>query len=645
MALNVRYGYNLLIIVILLVCIWFVYVSIESKTYYRRMFKRFMWCAVVVYLNRLLSVALEMGDIATTDALLYGERILHFCLTVAIYALYSFFLFCLINPHRFESRRVRWIFFAPCIIAGTLLLTSPWTHLFMYVENGVCYDGVLFWLLSVVRGGYALVATIYAISKRHLLPRIFGESVMLVAFFAFLQAVQYVLSHDEMLYYSMLIVNIIIFLLAFTMVEFYKDSLTGLLNKDAFEQFATRQIGNKNNKVVYLVKLKNYEYLKDNYNDFALLRVIKQLGDDIQEYVKYPSVYYLGIGRYVIIVNKRDKFEEEVFLSKLRARLEVPFDMSGADVYMSLFVAVMNLEDGRISKENFYKYITACDEMKYRSKESIELVYSDALGLDKLQRYRNVEDAIERALVEKEFEMYYQPIYSTAEDKIISAEALIRLNDRILGYVSPDEFIPISENNGKILEISEFVLDSVFRYVRDSRLHEVGVNFVEINLSVMQCMDQNLVERLQHYIHKYDVDPRHINLEITETAASYDENRLREQLQRIKALGFTFSLDDYGTGYSNLLRVLEYPVDIIKLDKSIVWSAFYETNNFIMLRNLISMFHDVQRRIVAEGIETLTQVEALRELECDYLQGYYYSKPVKGQEFYEYVKAFNSREK
>lgn len=643
MAINVRYGYNLLIITILFVCIWFVYMSIESKTFYRRMFKRFMWCTVAVYLNRMLSLAMDMGDIPTTDMLLYAERVFHFGLTVAIYALYSFFLFCLISPHRYESHKVRWMFFTPCIITGALLVTSQWTHLILYVENGVCYDGILFWLLSIVRGGYALIATIYMVGKRHLLPRIFGQSVILVAFFAALQAVHYVLTHDEMLYYSMLIVNIVIFLLAFTMVEFYKDSITGLLNKEAFEQFATSQIGKKGNKSVYLIKLKNYEYLKDNYNDFALLDVIKQLADDILEYVSQPSVYYLGIGRYVIIINKKDKFVEEVFLSKLRERLEIPFEFGDASVYINMFVAVMNLEDGRISKENFYKYIAACDEIKYRSKESIELVYSDALGMDKLQRYRNVEDAIERALAEDEFEMYYQPIYSTQDERIISAEALIRLNDRILGYISPDEFIPISENNGKILEISEFVLDTVFRFVSEGHMKEIGLQFVEVNLSVMQCMDENLVERLQYYIQKYQVNPRYINLEITETAASYDEDRLKKQLQKMKNLGFNFSLDDYGTGYSNLVRVLEYPVDIIKLDKSIVWSAFYEANNFIMLRNLISMFHDVKRKIVAEGIETEEQVNTLRELECDYLQGYYYSKPVNADAFCEYVKKYNNR--
>ena len=237
--------------------------------------------------------------------------------------------------------------------------------------------------------------------------------------------------------------------------------------------------------------------------------------------------------------------------------------------------------------------------------------------------------------------MFYQPIISTEKQKVISAEALIRLNDRVLGFVSPEEFIPISESNGKILEISEFVIDSVFRFVRDNPLKDMGIEFIELNLSVMQCMDKNLTEKLKYYTDKYQIDPKQINLEITETATNFDEDRLRAQLGKLKKLGFNFSLDDYGTGYSNLVRVLEYPVDIIKLDKTIVWSAFHDRDNFITLKNLISMFHDVRRKIVAEGVENEEQMNALIELGCDFLQGYYYSKPVCEEDFLAYIARHN----
>lgn len=638
---NLRFGYNLLIISILLVCLWFTYVSIKGKAYYKRVFRWLMWTGVMMYVTRLFEIAMDEGYIASNEFMLNLERTFHYLLTVSIYALYAFFMVCLIDQFHYYKRWKKILLFAPATFIDLLIIISPWTHLIFYVKDGAYYEGKIFLLVVLVRAFYAIVATVYAVAKRHLLPGVFGQSVILVASFATIQAVIFFYTHDETLYYSTLIVNIIVFLLALTVVEFYKDGLTGLLNREAFEQYSQKGIGRKGNKAVYLVKLKNYEYIKENCHETSLLKIIRDLGECLKEYTMLSSIYYLGVGRYVIIVHKKDKFVEGEFLEKLKERFDITFDLNGVNIHLNLFIAIMNMENGKINKNNFYKYFSACDDMKYRSKEPIEVIYSDSFGIDQVQRYRNVEEAIERALVEREFKMFYQPIISTQTKRIISAEALIRLNDRVLGFVSPEEFIPISESNGKILEISEFVIDSVFRFVNENPLKDMGIEFVELNLSVMQCMDKKLTETLQYYVNKYGIDPKQINLEITETATNFDEERLRLQLAKIKKLGFSFSLDDYGTGYSNLVRVLEYPVDIIKLDKSIVWSAFEDRDNFVTLRNLVSMFHDVRRKIVAEGVESEEQMAALTEVGCDFLQGYYYSKPVCEEEFLAFAAKFN----
>lgn len=636
-----KFAYNLLIISLLFVCLWFAYVSVKSNAYYRKIFRWLMWAGVLIYANRMFKIAMDDGIILCNDILLNIERSIHYVLTIIIYELYAFFMFCLIDQFHYFHKWKKLLMIIPGSLMCLLIITSPVTCLIFYVEDGVCYEGKLFFMMSIIRATYAITATIRAIVKRHLMPRIFDQSVILVAFFATIQGVVFWCYHDETLYYSTLIVNIIIFLLALTVVELYKDGLTGLLNREAFEQYAQKEIGRKGHKAVYLVKLKNYEYIKNNCRETSLLMVIKRLGECIKEYATLPSVYYLGVGRYAIIVHKRDKFAEEHFLTKLRERSDVTFDLNGISIQLNLFIAVMNMDNGKINSDNFYKYFSACDDIKYHSKEPLEVIYSDSLGIDQLQRYRDVEEAIERALVEKELRVFYQPIVSTESKKIISAEALIRLNDRVLGYISPEEFIPISENNGTIIEISEYVIDNVFRFVKNNPLKDMGIEFIELNLSAMQCMDKKLTENLEYYLSKYEINPKQINLEITETAAIFSEDRLRQQLIKIKQLGFSFSLDDYGTGYSNLVRVLEYPIDIIKLDKSIVWSAFHDKDNFVTLKNLISMFHDVRRKIVAEGVESEEQMNALTELGCDYLQGYYYSKPVSEEEFLAFVARFN----
>lgn len=637
-----KIAYNLLILSILVVCIWFVYVSVDSKAYYRKIYRGILWAAVLMYLNRLLAVSMEQDLISYGERMLAAERMVHYFLTLAIYTLYAYFIFCLVGQFHYYSRKRKIAFWSVNLAVNVLLITSPWTHAIFYVEDGVAYHGKLFFILILTRGIYALLATVYALMKRKLMIKIFGQSIILLAVFAAIQVTQFLICHDETMYYSTLIVNIIIFLLTITMVEFYKDSTTELLNKKAFRQFIDREIGKPGNEAVYLIKLKNYEYLRDNCYEPSVMVLVRQLAEYMKEYSMLSSIYYFEDGKFGIVVRQKDRFDENTFLDRLKERFCVPFELNGASINLTLFVAVLDVRNGKINKDNFYRYFAVCDGLKYRSNELIEVVRSDSFGIDELQRYRNIEDAIERALAEHEFEMYYQPIISTQTGRVVSAEALIRLKDRLMGFVSPEEFIPISENNGKILEISEYVIDSVFRFVKENDIAAMGMEFVEMNLSAMQCMDKNLTEKLQYYIHKYDIDPRRINLEITETATNFDEHRLKEQLLDIKKLGFTFSLDDYGTGYSNLVRVLEYPVDVIKLDKSIVWAAFTDRDSFVTIKNLISMFHDVRRKLVAEGVENEEQMITLKELGCDYIQGYYYSRPVPKTAFIEYTKSINN---
>ena len=640
--INMKIAYNLLILSILVVCIWFVYVSVDSKAYYRKIYRGILWAAVLMYLNRLLAVSMEQDLISYGEWMLAAERLVHYFLTLAIYTLYAYFIFCLVGQFHYYSRKRKIAFWSVNLAVNVLLITSPWTHAIFYVEDGVAYHGKLFFILILTRGIYALLATVYALMKRKLMIKIFGQSIILLAVFAVIQVTQFLICHDETMYYSTLIVNIIIFLLTITMVEFYKDSTTELLNKKAFRQFIDREIGKPGNEAVYLIKLKNYEYLRDNCYEPSVMVLVRQLAEYMKEYSMLSSIYYFEDGKFGIVVRQKDRFDENTFLDRLKERFCVPFELNGASINLTLFVAVLDVRNGKINKDNFYRYFAVCDGLKYRSNELIEVVRSDSFGIDELQRYRNIENAIERALAEHEFEMYYQPIISTQTGRVVSAEALIRLTDRLMGFVSPEEFIPISENNGKILEISEYVIDSVFRFVKENDIAAMGMEFVEMNLSAMQCMDKNLTEKLQYYIHKYDIDPRRINLEITETATNFDEHRLKEQLLDIKKLGFTFSLDDYGTGYSNLVRVLEYPVDVIKLDKSIVWAAFTDRDSFVTIKNLISMFHDVRRKLVAEGVENEEQMITLKELGCDYVQGYYYSRPVPKTAFIEYTKSINN---
>lgn len=636
--MKLEFGMLIMAICIFAVCFWFVNVGIRENSYYRQVYHWFIGVAIVMYLNRILELCMRDGYIVYSEKIHFFERALYYSMTMIVYVLYAYFIICFIHQLNIFSLRKKIMFFAPCGIMTVLVLTSYWTHFFFHIEDGVLCKDIGFWFILLTRIVYGVGATIYAIAKRHIMPKIFWQSAFLATVFALIQTVHNIITKDDYLYYITMTVNVIIFTLTIAVVEFYKDNLTGLLNHEAFEEYIQREMDKGATKTVYLIKLKNYEYIRNNWHEAGLLTAIAKMGEDLREIAKVPTIYYLDVGRYAVIVRKKDSFSEQEFFDKIKESMNATVESSDVNIHKNLFIAVINVEREKLTKNTFYKYFAICDEWKYRSNAPIEIVQGDSLGVDEVQRYRNIEGAIERALLEKEFKMFYQPIFSTEKKKVISAEALIRLNDRVMGYISPEEFIPISENNGKILEISEYVIDSVFRFISEHPLHKLGLEFIEVNLSVMQCMDKHLTKKLEYYIQKYNIDPRQINLEITETATNNDEDGLKKQLHKLKKLGFSFSLDDYGTGYSNLVRVLEYPVDVIKLDKSIVWSAFHDQDSFTTLKNLISMFHDVRRKIVAEGVETQEQKEVLRELGCDYLQGYYYSKPISEEEFIQYVR-------
>lgn len=153
-------------------------------------------------------------------------------------------------------------------------------------------------------------------------------------------------------------------------------------------------------------------------------------------------------------------------------------------------------------------------------------------------------------------------------------------------------------------------------------------------------MDDLLCYKLQGIMEKYEIPKSALNLEITETATMYEEVKLRRQMKHMSERGFLFSLDDYGTGYSNMESVIEYPLTLVKLDKSIVWSAVENEKTFITMGSLIHMFHNLGMKIVAEGVENTEQHKMLEELKCDYIQGYYYSRPLPKDEFLKYIKNF-----
>lgn len=253
------------------------------------------------------------------------------------------------------------------------------------------------------------------------------------------------------------------------------------------------------------------------------------------------------------------------------------------------------------------------------------------------KRVQEVENAITAALENKSFTVVYQPIYSASHGRFRSAEALLRLDDKKLGQVRPDEFIPIAEKSGLIVDIGKFVLEEVCRFISRNNLAELGLEYIEVNLSVVECLHDNLVDNVMEILNRNGVDSKFINFEITETASETFPETVMQNLNRLAERGICFSLDDYGTGYSNIKRILTMPLRIIKLDKEIIHAYFsMETSEAdIVMLETMRMFKKLNKLVVAEGIETKEQAERLIRMGCEFLQGYYFARPMSSGDLIE----------
>lgn len=266
---------------------------------------------------------------------------------------------------------------------------------------------------------------------------------------------------------------------------------------------------------------------------------------------------------------------------------------------------------------------------------------SIVLDEKKIGHYKEREETmalIQSAIDEDRIEVFYQPIYSTKEKKFVSAEALVRIRDKDGNIVPPGRFIPVAEKSGLISSIGEVVFDKVCAFIRDNQLREAyGIRYVEVNLSVRQCEEVSLAKTYIRIMERYGLDPACINLEITESTSVQTKKNLLKNMQVLIDYGVEFSLDDFGSGASNLNYIIDMPVSIVKFDRDMSQAYFDNHKAKFVMEAAMRMIHDMELEIVSEGVETKEQMEAIVALGIEYIQGYYFSRPLAGREFLQFV--------
>ena len=265
----------------------------------------------------------------------------------------------------------------------------------------------------------------------------------------------------------------------------------------------------------------------------------------------------------------------------------------------------------------------------------------DGAMMEQIRAERATAQMIRDALDEDRVVVYYQPIYSIKHKRFTSAEALVRIVDQDGRLVPPGAFIQVAEENGLISDIGKRVLEKTCSFYQSSDLASYGLGYIEVNLSVAQCADARLSEDYIGIMERANIEPYHINLEITESTSSREKQTLIGHMQQMLSHGVNFSLDDFGSGASNLNYILDMPVQFVKFDKEMIQEYFSSDKAKYVVEAAMHMIHGLGLEIVAEGVETEEQYRKMEEIKINYIQGFYFSKPLPEQEFLAFLHQAN----
>lgn len=530
-------------------------------------------------------------------------------------------------------------FTIPFAILTAALVVNLFTDSVFEISDHSYTRGEFFFILYINAVYYMLFGIIYLIKCRKILSRakIISISAMVPLMIAAI-LVQFV--------YPRLVVEMFagsISLLLITMTtqkpEELIDVRTGLGNYNAYVENVKRSFANSKPFTVVMLNIGGFLSIQSMLSYDSTIALLRYVGEEINKTAKNTrtdaEIYYLDRGRFRIITRYSDSEKAVQMAQKLSESLRKNETINKHAVEFIPNICVANCPD---DVKNFTTLLALGENFQDKSYNTGGVLYaSDLFKQDRFDMANNIDIIIEKALNNNNFKVYYQPIYSVEKGRFSTAEALLRLIDDEYGFVPPDMFIAAAEKNGAIHKIGDFVLEEVCRFIASDKFKDLGLDYIEINLSVAQCIHGDLADKVLSTLKKYNLTPDKINLEITETAVSYAQSIMKQNLDTLSSAGVSFSLDDYGTGYSNMRRMIQLPLKIVKLDKSFV-DEQSNPKMWIAIQNTVKMLKDMNMEIVVEGIETQKMVEQFTDLNCDFIQGYYYSKPIPEDDFVEFIK-------
>ena len=550
-----------------------------------------------------------------------------------MYALYV----RVVNGTAIEKSKLWYVqYFLPYLASQLLVISNPFTH-WIYTINpvGNLERGPLSWVIYCIFTSYLVIGGFYLVRYwKAVTPH----------------------TRTALCYVFLIVVmtSLIQLIWPFIVTELFGESiaLTGIMMLIEYEDDLLDSTTQIYNRKAFFIDVNNLRRTNHNFrlisirltNIDAYQRMLSARDDDsiasaIARYLKGVAydcnIYRTSLISFAIIEIDNGKNEDSHLPEILRDRFMTSWHVENMDLQISAAILAAKVPEEIRTRQDIKTLIdTGVDQ-----EEPVVLLKGEDLSF--ISRRTEIEKAIRKAIENKSFTVYYQPIYNTHTGRITSAEALVRLIDDKLGFISPGDFIPIAEKDGLIHDVDKIVLEKVCAFEQKHNIRKLGLEHIHVNLSVFQLLSKDLNVQYAEILEKYNITPDLLNLEITESADVNARDDFMPVIYKLQNQGFEFSCDDFGTGYSNLSNIFQMNYRIIKMDKSLLDTAAINDSSRIFLQDTLRTAAKIHMETLQEGVETAEQLKMVTDAGCDLIQGYYFSKPLDSDNFLKYVCAFN----
>jgi diguanylate cyclase (GGDEF)-like protein len=417
------------------------------------------------------------------------------------------------------------------------------------------------------------------------------------------------------------------------------DALTGLPNRALLMERIEFAIQHAKRYPDYLygllfIDLDRFKAINDSLGHLIGDRLLITVANLLKECVRENDIVArLGGDEFVILLDGIQSLQDATRIGdRIQVKLSSPFNFDGQTVFTSASIGIV------ISSPEYQHsahLLRDADIAMYRAKEKGKARYQvfDRVMYDETLKIVNLENNLRLALERQEFVLHYQPIISLADNELVGFEALIRWHHPEKGFISPVEFIPIAEDTGLILAIGEWLLHEACQQMcrwqeKFPTLPQINSLKMSVNVASQQLQEPEFIQKLDRILEKTGLDGRCLRLEITESVLIEPGGTIQDTLQQIRNRNIKLSIDDFGTGYSSLSYLSRFPIDNLKIDRSFVSRMTSDTENFEIVRTIITLAKTLGMDAISEGVENTQQLDRLKTLGCEFGQGYLFAKPL-----------------